>query len=586
MSFLPRVVALNRKSFVRTRTRKWGADGRLAVQGVNKRSGARAGNRVALLMIGFVVLYGAVGARMAQYGMERNDDTASVAPPNRLLASRPDILDRNGRVLATDIRTVSLYAEPRKIVDVDDAVEKLSSVLPSLDRKTLYHKLKANSAFQWIKRQLTPKQQSRILALGVPGIGFRPETRRFYPAGATTSHIVGFVNIDNNGIAGMEKYIDRQGLSALAGAGLTVDQKMQPVRLSIDLRVQHIVRDELLAGMKKFNAIGAGAVVLKVDTGEVIALASVPDFNPNNPVHAQDKNRLNRMTAGTYEMGSVFKTFTTAMALDTGVANLKSSYDASHPLRIGGFLIHDFHNMHRALTVPEVFIHSSNIGSAREALDVGIPRQKAFLKRLGLLTRMNTELPEVATPFTPKVWKPVNSATVAFGHGLNTTPLQTAVAAAALMNGGKFMEPTFLPRTEKQAMAVSKQVVKPQTAKDMRYLFRLNVMHGSGGNADVQGYRVGGKTGTADKVVNGRYSKSKNFNSFLAAFPVDDPKYVVLVSIDEPHRAEGEWGFTAGFNAAPMVGAIIRRSASALGVDPKFAVNDAATLVSQSTLSD
>ncbi|MGN6548351.1 MAG: peptidoglycan D,D-transpeptidase FtsI family protein, partial [Pararhizobium sp.] len=358
MSFLSRVVALKRKSFVTLRTSRFTSeseDGAIAVEGVRKANGAQTRSRIFLAMLGFLALYGIVGARLVQYGMQPNDTTASIPPANPLMASRPDIEDRNGRTLATDIRTVSLYAEPRKIVDPDEAIELLSTVLPDLDPKDTYRKLTSSSAFQWLRRQLTPKQQSQILALGIPGIGFRPEKRRFYPSGPTASHVVGFVNIDNRGIAGMEKYVDSQGLSALADAGLTVNEQMEPVKLSLDLRVQHILRDVLEDGMKRYRSIGAAGVVLNIHTGEVIALASVPDFDPNNPVDALKKDRLNRMTAGTYEMGSTFKTFTTAMALDEGVSTLNSVYDATHPLYIDGFTIHDFHATHRMLTVPEIF---------------------------------------------------------------------------------------------------------------------------------------------------------------------------------------------------------------------------------------
>ena len=584
MSFLSRVVAINRKAVVRLRTERPSpapSSGRIAVEGVRKLTGTQTTNRIFVLMFGFIALYGIVGGRMMQFGMQHEETTASIPPPNRLLASRPDIVDRNGRVLATDIRTVSLYAEPRKIVDIDDAVEKLSTVLPDLDRKEIYRKLSADSAFQWLRRQLTPKQQSQILALGIPGIGFRPETRRFYPGGPTTSHVVGFVNIDNRGIAGMEKYVDSQGLSALADTGLTVSQELQPFRLSIDLRVQHIVRDVLEAGMERYQSQGAGAVVLNINTGEVVALASVPDFDPNDPVDALKKDRLNRMTAGTYEMGSTFKTFTSAMALDTGTSNMNTVFDVSHPFRIDGFTIHDFDREPGQLTVPQVFIYSSNIGSAQEALRVGVEGHEAFLKKLGLLTRMHTELPEVAAPIVPQNWKRITSVTVAFGHGVSVTPLQEAVAAAAVLNGGYYMNPTFLPRTEAEAHASARRVLKPKTSDQMRYLYRLNVLHGSGSKADIQGYRVGGKTGTADKVENGRYSKTKNFTDFMAAFPIDDPKYIVLVCVDEPAPTKSKYGFTAGMNAAPMAGEIIRRAAPALGVAPKFGDNSAAALLEQ-----
>ncbi|MCO6185639.1 penicillin-binding protein 2 [Rhizobium sp. L1K21] len=548
--------------------------------GQRKRTGSQARNRVALVMVGFVGLYGLVGARMVQYGMAEPEIVSSIGPADSLLASRPDLTDRNGQVLATDIRTVSLYAEPHKIVDPDEAVELLVSVLPDLDPKSVYRKLSSKSRFQWLRRQLTPKQQSQILALGIPGIGFRPEKRRFYPGGPTASHVVGLVNIDNRGIAGMEKYVDGQGLADLAALGMTNDAKMAPVKLSLDLRVQNILREELVAGKEKFKAIAAGGVVLNVHTGEVLALSSVPDYDPNDPVDALQPDRLNRMTAGTYEMGSTFKAFTVAMGLDSGLVHMGDTFDARKPLYIGGFTIHDFHSTRRILTVTEVFTHSSNIGSAKMADVVGIDGHKEFLTRLGLLSRMQTELPEVATPTQPREWKKINSMTIAFGHGVSTTPLQTAVAAAALMNGGKLIPPTFLPRSEADADALAKQVVSPQTSEEMRQLFRANVLEGSGSHAEVAGYDVGGKTGTAEKVINGRYSSSVRFNAFLSAFPIDDPQYVVLVVIDEPKPADEGGGATAGWNAAPMVGEVIRRCAPLLGVQPKFGHDGSALLVS------
>ncbi|KAB2659463.1 penicillin-binding protein 2 [Brucella tritici] len=556
--------------------------GNMAFVGSRKKHGNRARNRLWMAITCFVGIYGVMGGKLIYFGVIGGENEDNAGPAVHQLASRPDILDRNGEILATDIKTASLYAEPRKIVDPDETIEMLSTVLPDLDWEATYKRLKSGAGFVWVKRGLTPKQQSQIMALGVPGIGFRTEKRRFYPGGPTASHVLGLVNVDNQGIAGMEKYIDSQGLTDLRSVGLATGQSLEPVRLSIDIRVQHIMRDVLVKAMERYRAIAAGAVVLNVKTGEVIAMASVPDFDPNNPVHALDKDRLNRMSAGTYEMGSTIKSFTTAMALDSGKFNLQSKLDASRPLVFGRQTIRDFHGKGRWLTLPEVFIFSSNIGSGREADAVGIEGHRAFLKKIGLLDRMQTELPEVARPVEPRVWKKVHSMTISFGHGMMTTPLQTAVGAAALMNGGKLMEPTFLMRTQAQADQVAKQVIHPQVSADMRYLYRLNAtaQGGSGKRATVPGYRVGGKTGTAEKVVHGRYSKDVRFNAFLASFPMDDPTYVVLTIIDEPKPEEGKFSATAGLNAAPMVSEIIRRSASFLGVKPDFQLEAQPAMVS------
>ena len=548
----------------------------IVVDSARKATGGRTRNRVVMTMAVFFGIYAAIGGRLVYLGM-LDPDSAS-GPVSRVTASRPDIVDRNGEILATDIKTASLFAEPRRIVDPNEVIEKLSTVLPDIEVEQTYHKLKNGAGFVWLKRQLSPKQQNDIMQLGLPGIGFRTEKRRFYPGGETASHILGLTNIDNQGIAGMEKYIDDQGLADLQASGLAVARDLKPVRLSIDIRVQHIVRDEIVAAMSKYHAIAAGAVVLSVKTGEVIAMASVPDFDPNNPVNALDKDHLNRMSAGLYEMGSTFKTFTTAMALDSGKVTLDSRFDASRPITIGRRTIRDFHGKGRVLTVPEVFIYSSNIGSAKEADVVGIEGHREFLHRLGLLDKMQTELPEVAKPTEPKVWKKVHSITIAFGHGVSTTPLQTAVAAASLMNGGYLMAPTFLVRSAADALETAKQVVAQKTSEDMRYLYRLNAEKGSGKRAEVPGYRVGGKTGTAEKVVNGRYSSGVRFNAFLAAFPMDDPQYVVLSIVDEPKPEKPGMGATAGLNAAPIVANIIRRSASMLGVKPDFSHETNATV--------
>lgn len=548
----------------------------IVVDGARKATGGRARNRVVMTMAVFFSLYGAIGGRLVYLGMLEPEE--GNGPASRVTATRPDIVDRNGEVLATDIKTASLFAEPRRIVDADEVIEKLSTVLPDIEVEQTYHKLKSGTGFVWLKRQLTPKQQSDIMALGIPGIGFRTEKRRFYPGGPTASHILGLTNIDNQGISGLEKYIDDQGLADLQAIGLA--GSLEPVRLSLDIRVQHIVRDELVRAMEKYHAIAAGAVVLNAKTGEVVAMASLPDYDPNNPFNAHEKDRLNRMSAGAYEMGSTIKSFTTAMALDSGKVTLDSTFDATRPITIGRQTIRDFHGKGRVLTVPEVFIYSSNIGSAREADVVGIEGHREFLKRIGLLDRMQTELPEVARPTEPRVWKKVHSITISFGHGMSTTPLQTAVGAAALMNGGKLMPPTFLPRTQAQADAIAVQVIKEKTSEDMRYLYRLNAEKGSGRRAEVAGYRVGGKTGTAEKVVNGRYASDKRFNAFLAAFPMDDPQYIVLSIVDEPKPEKPGMGATSGLNAAPVVANIIRRSGPLLGVKPDFGHENRPLLVS------
>lgn len=546
--------------------------------GTNVRLRARARRRLAVVIGAFVLAYIALGARLVQYGLSEPLQSAAIGTGAHTVASRPNILDRNGLLLATDLNTVSLYAEPRRIIDADEVVEKLALVVPNLDWRETHRRLRSDSAFQWLRRQLTPKQQADILALGLPGIGFRPEKRRFYPGGATAAHIVGHVNVDNQGLAGMERYLDQQGLADLRAAGLTDDTRLEPIRLSIDLRVQNIVREVVAKAMTDYEAEAAGAVIIDIETGEVLAMASVPDYDPNEPSRRladgsvdkeYEKGWFNRISNATFEMGSTFKSFTLAMGLDEGKITLNSVVDASRPIRMGGFTIRDFKGKNRALSIPEVFQYSSNIGTAAVADMVGIEGHQQFLTRLGLLSKLETEMPGVATPTQPRTWKKINSVTISFGHGVATTPLQTAVAAAALMNGGYLVQPTFLPRSRDDAQAFATRVLKEKTSADMRYLYDWNGQKGSGRNAQVEGFHVGGKTGTADKVINGRYAKNINFNAFVAAFPMDKPRYIVLSIIDAPRTGENG-GRTAASTAAPMIRAIIRRVAPLLGVQPHF----------------
>ena len=537
--------------------------------------------RIRVAVLAFLAAFLVVIGRLVMFGLAPATHGSAYSDPNAIAATaRPDLVDRNGEILATDIKMSSLYAEPRNILDPDEATELITSVLPDLDAAALRKKLATDAGFVWVKREITPMQQQQIHALGIPGIGFMSESRRFYPGGPTAAHLVGLVNVDNQGIAGFEKYVDDHGLADLHAAGFAATEDVAPVKLSIDLRVQHIVRDELADAMQRYHALAATGVVLNAHTGEVLAMASLPDYDPNNPVDANQPDRLNRMTAGAYELGSVFKSFTFAMGFDSGAVKMSDVIDASHPIHVGRFTIHDFHPKSRALTVPEVFIYSSNIGAAHMAMKVGKDVQQEYLRRFGLLTRLQTDLPEVAGPILPPKWTDLTAMNVAFGQGIAVTPMSTAVADAALVNGGWLIPPTFEPRTEAEAKALAVEVVKPSTSDQLRYLFRLNVEKGSGRSADVPGYMVGGKTGTAQKVENGRYSANKRLNSFLAAFPIDAPQYVVLVVLDDPQAEKQGEGTTAGSNAAPIVGAIIRRSAALLGVEPRDDVKLSARMVS------
>ena len=534
--------------------------------------GAKARARIGLAILAFAVVYGVIAARLVIFAIQADEHTVQrVVSSDAVATARPDILDRNGEVLATDVRVPSLYAEPRRLIDVDEAVELLTADLPDLDAKELRERLSSKRGFVWLKRDITPEQQREIYRQGLPGIGFLNENKRDYPNGDEISHLIGHVNIDNQGIAGIEKWLDGQGLAALHMAGLATDRLQNPVQLAVDLRVQHVLRDELVAARAKFSALAAAGLVLNVRTGEVVALVSEPDYDPNNPREALDPSRINRLTTGVYEMGSTFKAFTLAMALDSGKVTLNSTFDARVPLRMGRFTIHDFEAQHRVLTVPEIFTYSSNIGAARIALSLGGAAQQAFLKKLGQLDRLRTELPESADPILPRRWADLTTATVAFGHGLSVAPLQAAMGVAAIMNGGLLIPPTFLKRSEAEAENFGRRVIKPETSMMMRYLMRLNVEQGTAEKAEVPGYYIGGKTGTADKVINGRYSKNKVLTDFMAILPADKPHYLLLIMLDEPHALPETHGFTtSGWNAVPVGGNVVARIAPLLDIAPRL----------------
>ncbi|WP_375464658.1 peptidoglycan D,D-transpeptidase FtsI family protein [uncultured Methylobacterium sp.] len=535
----------------------------------------RSYTRVALVGLAFLAVFGAISVRLlsiAIFGAPPSQDHRVAAAATT--AIRPDIVDRNGEILATDIRTVSVFAEPKNIYDKDEAVELLTAVLPELNATELRAKLSTKKGFVWVKRELTPKQQAEVHRLGIPGIGFLPDHKRVYPNGVSAAHVLGVTNLDNIGIAGIEKYIDTQGNKALNEFGLVAKQTdLAPIQLSIDLRAQFAVRDELAKGIEHFRAKAGASMILDVQTGEVIALVSMPDFDPNNPVDALSDDRINRMNVGVYEMGSTFKAMTLAMALESGKYNVNSTFDTrGGQLNWGRSKIHEYHGTNRIITMPEVFTHSSNIGSAKMALGVGVPGHKAFLRKMGLLDRMRTELPESAMPIVPAHWTEINTITIAFGHGLAVAPIQATAAVAAIANGGFLMTPTFLKTTVEEARAKATQVLRPETSEAMRFIMRLNATEGSAKKAAIPYYFVGGKTGTAEKVIGGRYNKNRLFTTFMAAAPMDRPKYLFVTVMDEPQAVAAESGSyaTAAWNSGVVTGKVIERVAPILGLPPQF----------------
>mgnify|MGYP001231039558 CR=1 FL=1 len=526
--------------------------------------------RLKMVMGAFCLVFCAITIQLAHLAFTSDSGVQKGRGSDAIASARPDIVDRNRDIIALDVKSPSLFAEPRRLIDPDEALEGLLKVLPDLNVHEARTRLNSGKGFAWLKREITPAQQRAIHRLGIPGIGFLKENRRIYPDGAILSHVLGQVNVDNQGISGLEKYIDGRGLAELHLAGFATDLQQEPVQLSIDMRVQHAVRDELSRSMAKFSALHAMAVVTDVSTGEIVSMVSLPDFDPNLPGDPTKEAYLNRLTTGVFEMGSTFKALSFAMALDSGKISLASSFDARGAMHFGRFKISDYHAENRVLSVPEIFLVSSNVGTAKMVLALGVEAHKAFLKKMGQLDRLVTELPESAMPIVPKRWGELNSATIAFGHGLSVAPLQAVMAVNSMVNGGYLIPPTFLKRSPEEAQAVAKRVLKPETSDKMRYLMRLNAEKGTAGKAEVPGYLVGGKTGTAEKVVNGRYAKNKLLTSFTAVFPMDKPRYLVLVMLDEPKPTAETHGFaTSGWNAAPTAGKIVERIAPMLNVAPR-----------------
>ena len=530
------------------------------------------------LFVGVAVagLFAAVGVQLVRLSMvERPEIRVASAEPIGRVFARPDILDRGGRLVATDVAVPSLYADPALLIDLDEVIEKLTRTFPDLDAAELRKALgDRNRRFAWIKRGLTPRQAQRVHDLGLPGLAFRQEPKRVYPAGALLGHLVGYVNVDNKGAGGLERYIDDNlGIESVLGAA---PSRIPPVALSIDLGVQQALAAELKEALTRYQASGAAGLVMDVTTGELVAAVSLPELDPEKPLEAQEDGRENRLSTGVYELGSIFKVLTVAMALDEKTATLDKIYDVRQPMVFGKHTITDLHPQGRPLSVRDVFIHSSNVGAGMIALEAGSARQIGFLSRFGLLSGARTEAGPVAAPIVPKRWGEIETVTIAYGHGLATTPVHFSAAVAALVNGGTRVTPTVLARRKELA---GDRLVRAETSAGIRELLRLNVTspHGTGRRAEVAGYRVGGKTGTAEMPGKGGYQKKSVISSFVAAFPMDAPRFLTFVSLFEPRASEETKGqITAGLNAAPVTGRLIARVAPLLDVLPERTMQDAA----------
>lgn len=542
------------------------------------RSGALDMARGRLVIVSglFVIAYIIVAARafdlsILQAKEESGESLSSYveAPHDPTLTHRADIVDRNGVILARSLHTASLYADPALIPNPQEVAKELNGIFPEMAYGDLLQKLQDKKRFVWIRRNMTPEDHHKVFNLGHPGLGFREEDRRLYPQDNLAAHVVGYTNVDGKGLAGIESGFD----------GLLREHE-EPLHLSLDVRLQHALRREVGHAMKKHSGIGAAGIIMDVRNGEVLAATSLPDFDANDAGHAKQENKFNRVSLGVYEPGSTFKIFSTAALLELTDADMNKAFDARAPLQVGRHKISDYHAEKRILTLPEVFMHSSNIGSALMGKEVGTEKFKAFLDDLGLLTTPDIEISERTPPLIPSPWGEISTLTASFGHGIAVSPLQLVSAAASIVNGGILVRPTFVktqPGHDNDKNISDVRVVSPQTAHRMRQLMRLVVTDGTGGKADVPGFNVGGKTGTAEKAVAGGYNKNRLISSFLAVFPAEAPRYAVYIMVDEPKGTKDTYGYaTGGWVAAPAVKNTIQAMASILGLKPEAGKDDIA----------
>ncbi|GIT87014.1 MULTISPECIES: peptidoglycan D,D-transpeptidase FtsI family protein [Roseobacter] len=535
----------------------------------------RAEGRLLVLGLFFVVAFGVVGLRMGMLATSEPTEPRVDAPGAQIHAARADIVDRHGNLLATNFETHALYAQPPQMIDPEHAAQELAKVFPDLDAADLLEDFTGKRKFLWVKRKISPEQMQAVHEIGDPGLLFATRDMRLYPNGQLAAHVLGGASFGKEGVraaevigvAGVEKYFDEYLRDPA-----TVSQ---PLQLSLDLTVQAAAERVLYGGMKLMNAKGATSILMDVHTGEVISVVSLPTFDPNNRPRpatsgdASDSPLFNRSVQGVYELGSTFKIFTVAQAMDLGLVNPDSIIDTKGPLRWGKHRIRDFRNYGDEMSVTKVIVKSSNIGTARIAQDIGVARQKAFLGELGMLETTGFEIVEAATgrPLLPPNWSELSTMTISYGHGLSTSPMHLAAGYAAIANGGYRVQPTILKATNPEK---GPRVFSESSSAASRKMLRQVVTEGTASFGNVEGYAVGGKTGTADKPGSrGGYYEDKVIATFASIFPIDDPKYVLIVTLDEPvETTSDEPRRTAGWTAVPVAAEMIRRVAPLLGLRP------------------
>lgn len=534
---------------------------RVRLAGQRQQVSATAHFRLMVVMLLFIGVTFLISARLI-YLLAFEGRPARAIASDGLLPQRGDIVDRNGMPLARTIDAWSIGVHPRKIVgDRAMIAAQLADLMPQRSEAQYLALLNSRRNYVYLRRRAVPELVQAVNAIGEPAIAFAREPERLYPQATLASHVLGWLDQDGKAASGMERVLDaRLSDPALRG---------RPVALSLDMRVQAAMEAELTAAMIKHSAIGASGLVLDVDTGEVLAMTSLPAFNPNRPSFARIEDLANKSTLSVYELGSTFKMITAANAIESGVVtSMSKRYDATAPLQVGKFRIHDDHPENRYLNLPEAIVHSSNIVTARIADEIGAEREQAFFRKLGFNAPADIELGAKGTPLWPRFWARTTTMTVAYGHGIAVTPLHLASAYAALANGG-IWRPATLMKRDPGHIPQGRRVISEATSARMRQLMRLVVLKGTGRKADAPGFRIGGKTGTAEKPHLGGYARKSLVSTFAAVFPMDRPRYVVIAMLDEPKGTADTYGFaTAAWTAGPVIKNVISRIGPMLGVIP------------------
>lgn len=540
------------------------------------RARMRAEGRLLVLGAGFFLAFMTIGIRMGDIANTIPEEPRAMASGNPIIGQRSDIIDRNGRILATNLETHSLYAHPQDMIDPANAAKQLAQIFPELDEEDLLDDFTGSRKFLWVRKQLSPEQMQQVHDIGSPGLLFGPREMRLYPNGPVMAHILGGASYGREGVASAE-------VIGVAGVEREFDSFLRdpasegaPLELSIDLTVQAATEEVLAGGMSLMNAKGAASVLMDIHTGEIIAMASLPDFDPNDRPQVllegdqSDSPLFNRAVQGVYELGSTFKIFTVAQAMDLGLINANTLINTESPLEWGKHRIRDFHDYGDLLTTTDVIVKSSNVGTARIAMQIGGERQRDFLGKLGFLEATPVEMIEASSgkPLLPRQWSEISTMTISYGHGLSTSPLHLAAGYASLLNGGTLVEPTLLRQFHPQQ---GERIVSEQTSRISRDMLRAVVERGTASFGEVAGYAVAGKTGTADKprASGGGYYDDKVIATFASVFPANEPRYVLIVTLDEPSENSGdEPRRTAGWTAVPVAAEMIRRVAPLLGLRP------------------